>query len=127
MKLVEPSAKYKDSFIEAVKEFRNDTWQNETVRPYGQLSLSELENDFDSFAEKERSHALGKNQPAGYVPQSEFWLIDKGEFIGRVGIRHRLTEHLEAIGGHIGYSIRPSKRGKGYGNAVLELALPKAK
>ena len=50
-----------------------------------------------------------------------------GEFIGRVSIRHALTEHLLAVGGLIGYDIRPSKRGQGYGNKILELALPKAK
>ena len=47
-------------------------------------------------------------------------------FIGWLDIRHSLTEHLREIGGHIGYAIRPSERGKGYGNKILELALPKA-
>jgi len=31
------------------------------------------------------------------------------------------------VGGHIGYDIRPSKRKQGYGNKILELALPKTK
>ncbi len=38
-----------------------------------------------------------------------------------------MTEHLMAVGGHIGYAIRASMRGKGYGNKILELAIPEAK
>ncbi len=126
MELASPSTKFKDSFIEAVRELQNET-TTMTTRRYRELSTAELETDFESFVQKECSHAEGKNQPEGYVPQSEFWLVENAEYIGHVGIRHELNEHLKAIGGHIGYSIRPSKRGKGYGNKILELALPKAK
>jgi len=126
MELVQPSAQFKDSFIEAVREYKGEA-ETEPTRSYRSLSIQELESDFDAFVERERSHAEGKNQPEGYVPQTEFWLIDSGEYIGRVSVRERLNEHLLQIGGHIGYNIRPSKRGKGYGNKILELALEKAK
>ena len=61
------------------------------------------------------------------MPQTTYWLIDNDEFIGRVSIRHTLTESLLKEGGHIGYDIRPSKRNMGYGKRILELSLPKAK
>ncbi len=67
------------------------------------------------------------NLPEGRVAASEFWLIDKDEFIGRVSVRHMLNDCLFKIGGHIGYYIRISKRKKGYGKAILKLALQKAK
>ena len=60
-------------------------------------------------------------------PATTYWLVDNGEYIGGVSIRHELNEHLKNIGGHIGYDIRPSKRQQGYGTNVLALALPKAK
>ncbi len=126
MKLVLPSIEFKQSFIEAIREFKEEAGTATTSR-YRELSIPDLEVSFESFVEKECSHAEGKNQPDGYVPQSEFWLVDGEEFIGHIGIRHALNEHLKMIGGHIGYSIRPSTRGKGYGNKILELALPKAK
>ena len=126
MELIEPSVEYKDSFIETVGEYKNEE-ETASTRNYRDLSLQELKSDFESFVERERSHAEGKNQPGGYVPQTEFWLVDNGEYIGHVGIRHRLNEHLLQIGGHIGYDIRPSKRGQGYGSKILELALRKAK
>lgn len=43
--------------------------------------------------------------------------------LGVAKLRHMLTPTLEDIGGHIGYSIRPSERGKGYGSLILALTL----
>ncbi|KKW17463.1 MAG: GCN5-related N-acetyltransferase [Candidatus Magasanikbacteria bacterium GW2011_GWA2_50_22] len=127
MKLVLPSVEYKDSFIEAVKEFQEDTDYSDRNKRYRRLSISELEGDFDSFVQKELSHARGENIRERHVPYTTCWLVDNGEFVGQANIRHRLTDSLRQIGGHIGYDIRPSKRGQGYGNKILELALQKAK
>jgi predicted acetyltransferase len=125
MQLIEPSVAYKDSFLAAAAEYRaegSQSWRHQTY-----LEALDAASDFESFVERMRSHARGENLQQGYVPQSDFWLVDGGEFIGRVSIRHRLTEHLLAVGGHVGYDIRPSMRKKGYGTSILELALPKAK
>ena len=40
-----------------------------------------------------------------------------------VNIRHYLNEELSKFGGHIGYSIRPTERNKGYAHEQLKLAL----
>ena len=71
-------------------------------------------------AEKERR---GEDLPEGYVPATTLWLVDGDKFIGRVNIRHWLVPHLENFGGHIGYMIRPSEQGKGYGRMQLAMAL----
>ena len=42
-------------------------------------------------------------------------------------LRPRLTEKLEDRGGHIGFAVRPSERGKGYATLMLKLVLEKAK
>ena len=127
MELVLPSTRYKRSFIEAVIEYQREDSNDDRSKRYGDLSVSALESDFEAYVEREQSQARGKNLPAGYVPETTYWLIDGDEFIGRVSIRHRLTEHLRQIGGLIGYDIRPSKRKHGYGTKILELALPRAK
>lgn len=60
----------------------------------------------------------------GYVPQTVFWVIDEaGEAVGLVRVRHYLNDKLRDRGGHIGYYIRPSQRGKGYATQALRLAL----
>jgi len=110
-----------------MKEFGSDADATDRSEWYRKISIPELKADFDAFVERQKSHARGENLPEGYVPDSEFWLVDGKEYIGRINIRHRLTEHLEKNGGHIGYDIRPSQRGKGYGNLILKLGLEKAK
>lgn len=115
-----PSVEYQESYLQAQEEFIADGTQQQD-QP---LATSE---GFSDFVQTILDQSEGKGLPEGYIPQSVFWLIDEGEFIGRVSIRHGLTEKLKQLGGHIGYGIRPSFRGQGYGTKILELALPKAK
>ncbi len=127
MHLMPPSSEYKASFIEAVREFHADTMNTAPVLQYKNLSIPELEADFDAYVHTQRGYARGENLPKGFVPATILWLVDDGEYIGRVSIRHELIEALRAMGGHIGYDIRPSKRNRGYGSKILELALPIAR
>lgn len=127
MALALPSMQFKDSFIEAVKEFQNDDDYTTRSQWYRRIVISELEANFESFVAGELNQAKEENLEEGRVPCSQYWLVEDGKFIGRVSVRHRLNERLMTIGGHIGYDIRPSMRGRGYGNKILELALAKAK
>ena len=126
MKLLTPTAEYKESFLEAVGEYRSDFSHKPCNARYVALDLNALANDFGSYVRREIERAEGKNLPVGFVPDSIFWLIDNDEFIGSVRIRHTLTPHLLNAGGHIGYDIRPSMRNRGFGSKILELAIPKA-
>jgi predicted acetyltransferase len=49
------------------------------------------------------------------------------EYLGRLAIRHRLTEFLRRSGGHIGYDVRPTARRRRYATAMLGEALPVAR
>ena len=71
--------------------------------------------------------AKGVYSKKGLVPQTVYWLVDGKNFLGKLSIRHKLTKYLKNFGGHIGYYIRPSQRGKGYGREILRLGLKKAK
>lgn len=115
-----PDVRYKNSYLDGLREYHAEG-------RYLQDSVEEAEKDFSAYVEKEKGKALGENLPAGFVPETRYWLIDGNECVGEVGIRHTLTEHLLKIGGHIGYSIRPSKRKQGYGKLILKLMLEKAK
>lgn len=61
------------------------------------------------------------------VPCSHFWLLDGLLVLGTSRIRHRLTAALEREISHIGYDIRPTRRGSGYGSALLRLTLERAR
>jgi len=62
--------------------------------------------------------------PGGYVPQTILWWVEGDEYVGRVAIRHWLTDGLRRHGGHIGYEVRPSARRQGHATAMLAAALP---
>ena len=61
VELVLPTAAYKRSFIEAVAEYQQAGGSDDRSQRYGDLSVSDLEADFDAYVEHEKSHALGKN------------------------------------------------------------------
>ncbi len=61
------------------------------------------------------------------VPSTRYWLYVDGKPVGFADIRHFLTPALKEVGGNIGYAIRPSERGKGYGKKLLELLLAEAR
>jgi len=119
VKLVKPSIKYKQSFIEAAKEFMAEGRNKDS-------DILEFEKNFAALTTNLENEEKGIGLKDGYVPSSTRWLVDREEFIGRVSIRHKLTEKLAEEGGHIGYEIRPSKRNMGYGSKILEMAIPVA-
>ncbi len=79
---------------------------------------------FEAFTASIRAQRLEETpRPEGFVPDTELWLLDGDEFLGRIGIRHRLTPFLLEVGGHIGYDVRPSARRRGHATAMLREAL----
>ena len=66
---------------------------------------------------------------AGLVPQLVMvsFLLPEETPAGFVALRLRLNDALLRAGGHIGYSLRPSLRGQGYGALQLRLALAEAR
>jgi predicted acetyltransferase len=66
-------------------------------------------------------------RPAGWVACDTWWWADGTEFLGRIAVRHELTERLRTIGGHIGYDVRPTARRLGHGTSMLRAVLPRAR
>lgn len=88
-------------------------------------------NDFGAFVQSLQAEERGADLPPGIVPSSQFWLLRHDDntvtMLGVSSLRHALTPALEDVGGHIGYSIRPSERRRGYGARILALTLPHAR
>ncbi|MCL2171883.1 MAG: GNAT family N-acetyltransferase [Defluviitaleaceae bacterium] len=62
----------------------------------------------------------------GRVPQIIYWLFVDKRPVGMGKLRTRLTEKLKISGGHCGYGIAPSQRGKGYGTLLLKMIAKEA-
>lgn len=71
--------------------------------------------------------ARGERLPTGWVPTTYLVGEDDGTLVGRIGLRHALTEDLLQWGGHVGYAVLPEQRRRGYATAMLRAVLPRAR
>lgn len=81
--------------------------------------------DFPAYLQRLQASAAGA--PRGRGRQISRWLVDSDRLVACVRLRLQLTPDLMDEGGHIGYDVRPSLRGRGYGTALLRLALVEAR
>jgi predicted acetyltransferase len=75
---------------------------------------------FQETVEGFDKRSRGEGLLDGWVPGTTRFLVHEGRILGLFNLRHRLTDNLERFGGHVGYSVRPSERRKGYGTLLLE-------
>jgi predicted acetyltransferase len=119
LKLVEPSVKYKESFLELVTDVKKSGY--ETYELY-----AKAEDNFEEFITELENAGNGINIEEGWSPCTTFWLVDQLEVIGVIRIRHYLNNEELQKAGHIGYEIVSTQRRKGFGTKILELGLLKA-
>jgi predicted acetyltransferase len=120
--LTEPDARVHASFVEAVREYRAEG-RYTRLDPAALADADQFRHHLDRLRADARP---GPVRRLHRVPQTNQWLIDGEEFLGRLSIRHTLNRRLRFKGGHIGYSVRPSQRRRGYATLMLRLALPVA-
>lgn len=132
--LSEPRVEVHRSFLAAMAEFRGEgrggaddhTMVGEDHREWA--ATWETPAAFARYVASVRADGLEETpRRPGWVPQTTLWWVDGTEYLGRVGIRHRLTPALRERGGHIGYDIRPTARRRGHATAMLRAALPVAR
>jgi predicted acetyltransferase len=127
--LVAPTTAVRRSFLAAVEELvaEGRTGDGSMLRRWMDL-FSDRWGTVEGFAEFVAY--LGADtlpdspRPTGHVPQSTWWLVDGEEYLGRISVRHELTEWLREYGGHIGYEVRPTARREGHATRMLRDVLP---
>jgi len=122
MILRRPTFADKETILEMMAEFE----QSQSAHDGG---FWDAENFvYEEWLESNQNHEMGINLPEGWVPDIQLVAFEKdGKAVGFLNLRLRLNDFLLEEGGHIGYSIRPSERGKGYAKEALCQGLQVAK
>ncbi|MFD3876120.1 GNAT family N-acetyltransferase [Streptomyces sp. NPDC058623] len=63
----------------------------------------------------------------GRVHATYWWIVEDDTYLGAIDLRHYLNAFLLDAGGHIGYSVRPSARGRGVAGRALTAVLHEAR
>ncbi len=122
VKLVKHSLRYKAAYIDMIEEWKRGG------EPFTPFVLGEDPSRFSAMLARFRGFSKGSGVPDNFVPHTTCWLVrEDGRVLGAVNIRHYLNDRLRNSGGHIGYGIRPSERGKGYATEQLRLALKRTR
>ena len=83
---------------------------------------------YEEWLETNMKKEMGINLPENRVPSIQLVSFDDvGRALGFLNLRLRLNEGLLNYAGNIGYSIRPSERGKGYAKETLRQGLQVSK
>lgn len=118
-RFVTPTEKHENQAIEFINEF---IAHGSEINGTG--GLDRYLDDYSGWLKKleEDRHRMPNEDK---VPAETFFLIRQSDnrIVGMINIRLALNEKLKKFGGHIGYSIRPSERNKGYNKINLYLGL----
>ena len=122
MELRRPRLADKETVLEMMAEFE----QTQSAHDGG---FWDAENFvYEEWLEENLQAEAGLNIPENWVPSIQFVSFDDvGRALGFLNLRLRLNEGLLNYAGHIGYSIRPSERGKDYAKESLRQGLQVAK
>ena len=123
MKLTVPSMEYDKQIQEYRQEFLE---YGGSMDGCGSLRRFDRTED---WLEQVELYKRPETTPPDFVPVTQYIYVRESDMkiVGVIQIRHYFNDYLEKYAGHIGYSVCPSERRKGYATQMLNLVLPECK
>ena len=118
--LTRPTSEYASQIAEYRQEFLDVGDSMDGCGP-----LRRFENP-EEYIKVCKDYEDPKKVPSHLVTATQFLFVRNSDnrLVGMIQVRHRFNDYLEKYAGHIGYSVRPSERRKGYAKEMLKMALP---
>lgn len=115
------------SMLEQIAAYRK-AFQERGDSMDGTGSLGRREDPEDWLADNKQFEDP-ETVPEHWVPATQFagMEAESGKLVGMIQVRHSFNEYLRQFGGHIGYSVHPDHREKGYAKEMLRQVLPKCR
>lgn len=130
LNLIKPSEEY----VNEIHEYRDEFF---AARPEGTEYLGlegagllwQFENPHDWIEHSKLCESKETLPDKNLVTATQYIFVRESDkkIVGMIQFRHYFNDFLEKHGGHIGYSIRPSERKKGYGMLILSECLKEIK
>ena len=123
MRLIEPATEYEKQ----IREYRSAFLASgDSMDGTGALRRFEDPRDWIAYSDSLKDP---RTVPRGKVPSTQYMLVreEDGKIVGMIQIRHCFNPYLEKYGGHIGYSVAPGERRRGYAALMLKMVLPKCR
>ena len=121
IRLISPTLEYKQQLIEYREQFVNE---EDGIHGSSGIAFAESIEQWLVDMDNARDFATVRE---GWVPAEQYITVNnEGKIVGMLNFRKSLNDYLLQSAGHIGYSVVPGERRKGYATNMLQLALLEA-
>lgn len=122
LRLLTPTIEYETD----IQQFRKELLESKDEDSFAGCCFLE---DYDNITDWLEMLAAREHEvtcPIGGVPSNVYLAVRKNDnkIIGMIDLRHHINHPILRLwGGHMGYTVRPDERGKGYAKEMLRLNL----